>query len=142
MKKCWLFVVNSRKLKQIPGKSYNYNVNQYLRNLFGAVIGLVLFLLWGFGEKPYRAFLSALSIILISAVLFYYSGQIGYQGRAIIPSFFDSLYFSVITFTTLGYGDFHPLNNYRMVAIIEALSGLFIMPLYIISLSRKYLRTY
>jgi hypothetical protein len=37
----------------------------------------------------------------------------------------ESLYFSLVTITTLGYGDFTPLGASRGVAVIEALAGLF-----------------
>lgn len=35
----------------------------------------------------------------------------------------DALYFSVVTWTTLGYGDFKPLPDYRLFAALEALLG-------------------
>lgn len=35
----------------------------------------------------------------------------------------ECLYFSVVTFTTLGYGDFRPTEASRAVAAIEALTG-------------------
>ena len=37
--------------------------------------------------------------------------------------FADALYFSVVTFTTLGYGDFQPAVSARLLAAIEALLG-------------------
>ncbi len=39
------------------------------------------------------------------------------------PTFSDSLYFSIVTFTTLGYGDFQPSPDLRLVSAIQALSG-------------------
>jgi len=35
----------------------------------------------------------------------------------------DCLYFSTVTFTTLGYGDFRPIGKARRIAMIEAVSG-------------------
>ena len=35
----------------------------------------------------------------------------------------DSLYFSIVTFTTLGYGDFRPSEPARMLAAFQALLG-------------------
>jgi hypothetical protein len=35
----------------------------------------------------------------------------------------NPLYFSVVTWTTLGYGDFTPPHELRLIAAIEALSG-------------------
>ncbi len=56
------------------------------------------------------------------------------------PNYFQSLYFSAITFTTVGYGDLIPVGFNQLVAAVEALIGLFIMPLFVVGLSRKYLR--
>ena len=99
------------------------------------------YLVWGFGEKPYRAFLSALFMIFLSSVVFYFSEQLVYQGNVVIPSYFDSLYFSVVTFSTLGYGDYHSIGKIRLIAMVEALSGLFLVPLFLVALTRKYLRS-
>lgn len=35
----------------------------------------------------------------------------------------DSLYFSIVTFTTLGYGDIQPVPAGRLLAAFQALSG-------------------
>lgn len=37
--------------------------------------------------------------------------------------FLDALYFSIVTFTTLGYGDFQPAPELRIVSALQALSG-------------------
>jgi hypothetical protein len=39
------------------------------------------------------------------------------------PNFADHFYFSVVTFSTLGYGDFVPSGNSRLFAAYEALIG-------------------
>ena len=39
------------------------------------------------------------------------------------PGWRDALYFSVVTFTTLGYGDMAPREEYRLVAAFEAIYG-------------------
>jgi hypothetical protein len=49
-----------------------------------------------------------------------------------------SLYFSVVTFTTLGYGDILPLNLYtRLLASLEALLGAFFIALFVFTLGRQ-----
>jgi voltage-gated potassium channel Kch len=42
--------------------------------------------------------------------------------------FTNYLYFSTVTFTTLGYGDFRPCESARLLAAVESLLGGFIMP--------------
>lgn len=46
-------------------------------------------------------------------------------------SFLDALYFSVVTWTTLGYGDITPCPDIRWVAALEALAGFVVMALLI-----------
>ena len=53
---------------------------------------------------------------------------------------FESLYLSIVTYTTVGYGDYLPMGWTRGVAGIEALSGMFLTPLFLIGLTRRYLR--
>ena len=43
--------------------------------------------------------------------------------QVIYPSWRDALYFSVVTFTTLGYGDLIPREEYRLVAAFQAIFG-------------------
>jgi len=52
-----------------------------------------------------------------------------YRGYVDKPDWRDSLYFSLITFTTLGYGDIHPLPETRLVAGVEAALGYLYMGL-------------
>jgi uncharacterized protein YjbI with pentapeptide repeats len=60
---------------------------------------------------------------------------------AITHNLGSALYFSVVTFTTLGYGDLHPNGGWmRFVAGCEALSGAALMALFIVSLARKFTR--
>ena len=54
------------------------------------------------------------------------------------PSFWDSFYFSVVTFATLGYGDIKPsCIQGRMLAISEVILGYVILGLFISILARK-----
>jgi hypothetical protein len=51
-----------------------------------------------------------------------------------------ALYFSTITFTTLGYGDYHPTGRLQIVAGVEALTGAVMIALLTVVFARKFLR--
>ena len=94
-------------------------------------------LLFGYGEKPLRPLLAGAIVVFICGVIFWTT-------RGIDPnppcSFLSSMYFSVVTFTTLGYGDLKPVPEMRWLAGTEAVLGAALMALFIVALSRKYSR--
>ena len=49
-----------------------------------------------------------------------------YYAQNALPSFEESLYFSTVTFTTVGYGDIVLGSEWRQLATFEAMSGWFI----------------
>jgi len=63
-----------------------------------------------------------------------------YEKKKNIPrkNFRDCLYFSLVIFTTLGLGDFHPLPECRIITGIEGLLGAILMGLFVAMLSRKF----
>ncbi len=97
---------------------------------------------WGYGEKPSQTLVIAAAIIIGSALCYYFSGEIVFGGAVRKIVFPDALYMSVITYATVGYGDYVPLGWVRLIASIEALSGIFITPLFLVALTRRYLRMY
>ena len=52
------------------------------------------------------------------------AGILGKEGK-FEPGFWDAIYFSVTTFTTLGYGDFQPVPEMRLATSIQAVAGMF-----------------
>lgn len=52
----------------------------------------------------------------------------------------DGLYFSIVTWTTLGYGDFRPVPNIRLLAGFEALLGYVYMGVFISLLIRYFIK--
>ena len=50
----------------------------------------------------------------------------GLQGE-VTHDFMTSVYYSIVTFTTLGYGDFYPRGVGRVLAAMEALTGYLIL---------------
>jgi hypothetical protein len=53
--------------------------------------------------------------------------------------FIESMYFSVVTITTLGYGEITPANDLaRVITALEALSGIFVIGLFLNSVAHRY----
>lgn len=52
----------------------------------------------------------------------------------------DTFYYSIITFTTVGYGDCSPVGFLRIVASIEGFVGPFMMSYFTVAFARKILR--
>jgi uncharacterized protein YjbI with pentapeptide repeats len=53
----------------------------------------------------------------------------------------ESIYFSAITFSTIGYGDYQPVGFWTMFfAAVEGIIGVLLMSTFLVTLTRKYLR--
>lgn len=66
--------------------------------------------------------ISSVFMIMVFSALYMNIGLIFY-GETIRPSSLDAIYFSSVTFSTLGYGDFAPHPALRIVAATQALLG-------------------
>ncbi|MBF0491818.1 MAG: hypothetical protein HQM15_03465 [Deltaproteobacteria bacterium] len=104
----------------------------------------------GYGEKPIRVILTSWIVILLCAFLFLYGGVktpdriinqdflSGFHNlKALSVDFFNCVYFSVVSFTTLGYGDYHPIGWSRIVGASEGFMGAFFMSMYVLTIGRK-----
>ncbi|MFH0877569.1 MAG: ion channel [Candidatus Omnitrophota bacterium] len=114
-------------------------IRGFLREVFLWLSLTLSSTVWGYGEKPGRTLLSGLFLILVSAASF---TQLSFLENGMVsrPDFWQAFYFSVVTFTTVGYGDIAPIGLARGIVVLELFCGLFIVPLFIVGLSRKYLR--
>jgi len=135
----WDVFINAKKLGLDGTKRGRASFAKRMQSFFLWLFNSFFFLLWGYGERPGRAFLSSVFVILVSALLYHF-GTFTEADYALQPTLLDSLYFSVITFTTVGYGDMVPIGLTKMIAGLEAFTGIFMIPIFIIGLSRKYLR--
>ena len=96
-------------------------------------------LVWGYGERPVRTLFVGLSLILVSAFL-YTQNFLLQDGRTFKPDFFEAFYFSLVTLSSTGFGDIVAIGFSRVIVVIELSFGMFIMPLFLVGFSRKYLR--
>lgn len=135
-----LSLIRPRKVHHITaGGIEGGGVYGVIRRLASCLFLSFSSLVWGHGERPNRTFYSAILLIFFSA-LFYMQGNLIKGALIFKPNFMQAFYFSTITFTTVGYGDMSPVGLTKLAAMIEAFCGIFIMPVFVIGLSRKYLR--
>ncbi|WP_254768361.1 pentapeptide repeat-containing protein [Salinilacihabitans rarus] len=108
-----------------------------------------------YGTSPWRVVASSLVLILVCALLYPLTGGIREVGvdtaitysledptqaslAALLSVFFRSLYFSIVTFATLGYGDIQPIGTVaRTIAGVESLLGSLLMALLVFVLTRS-----
>lgn len=127
------------------------------RKKTGSIMMLIYKLLSNYGESPW--FVMAWIFFIIIAFALFYSvfginipvdyrldcevnfGELsnGYCDDNSKASFLTYWYFSTVTFTTLGYGDFSPLEGWsRFLASLQAMLGLTLSSLFIVTFVRKF----
>ncbi len=97
-------------------------------------------------QNPFKVAMTALCLVAISTIIFSLTGIEGSGFQSLLEGnkawylvIWDSFYFSIVTLTTLGYGDFSPGNGLsRLVANIISILGLILSSLFLVTLVRKY----
>jgi len=94
---------------------------------------------FGYGEKPLYILGWSVFVIICFGLWFYYTDSIGVNLNNISAlNNFDYFYFSAVTFTTLGFGNYFPASiSSKIPVVIEALTGLFFYSLFIFSFGRR-----
>ena len=120
---------------------YNLQEKKYLQ----WIVDMFLKLTTGYGERPSNILVWWIGIIFGFAFIYYFFSGI-YNGIAYYitsynPNFLEALYFSIVTFTTLGFGDLTPKPGFfQLFASFEALLGAIFMALFIVVFARKMIR--
>jgi len=117
---------------------------------FARMVSKLVDLFCGYGEKPINVIVFSLLLIFVCAIIYFMMGIMGADGEIIfqqahsltqnVTSFLYCIYFSVVTFTTLGYGDISPIGWTRMTASTEAFMGSFILALFVVVFVKKMTR--
>jgi hypothetical protein len=116
------------------------------QRLFSSIVDMFC----GYGERPMRVVMFSMIAILLFGALYFMLG-INDGGQLLawdsqhsllvnIRQFLTCCYFSVVTFTTLGYGDLTPLGLSRLLAAIEAVVGSFTLALFVVVFVKKMTR--
>lgn len=112
------------------GEKFNPFYTIFVAALFLYSIGLIPRLKTIAASKSIITFvLNYVFFIVVLIVLFggfYYShnDEFNFNGSPTTIDFPDSLYFSTMTFSTVGYGDFTPLGINRLASSIQVIFGL------------------
>lgn len=102
----------------------------------------------GYGVKPDRPVIWAGILIMVFALVYWRGKGIkrlkengGDNNRVSRwAAFYNAFYFSVVTFTTVGYGDWYPKDRYRIVVMIEGVLGWLLLALFIVTLANVMIR--
>lgn len=139
----WQFRRYSRIASSVQAKGEK-NYKQLFKNGLERV-----FLDYGssYGTHPLRITLLAGALILLFGVFYWmFPDQIILEGKEIVSgqkiNFNQSIYFSIMAFTTMGFGDVHPDFHgwIKGVVALEALVGIITMTLFVGTYARKIIR--
>ena len=121
-----------------------YNTAQRFQS-FGWWIGHFLqSFIWGYGLRLKALFRTALIVILSCAFVYWITGARFYVSHTSSQegiSFLQAIYFSTVTFATLGFGDFSPIDwAAQLLAAIESLCGCIFLGFLAASVYRRLAR--
>lgn len=104
----------------------------------------------GYGEDPLRVIGFSLAVVVVSALIFCITGMThGDNVYAFhltdsisedLHTLAFALYYSVVTFTTLGYGDMVALGWGKAICALEAFAGVFLNSMFLLTFAKKMIR--
>ncbi len=138
----WAYLKEKESLrfhyKQNSTYKKKYNFLGRTKNFFKCIWEYILFLLFGYGEKPWLILGWSILTIIIFGLIYKIPGGIEATNTNTVITYWRSMYFSAITFTTLGFSDFLPIHDLtRTWVMIEAATGLFFYSLFIFTFGRR-----
>ena len=97
----------------------------------------------GYGAYWHGVLITWFLVVFLCGLIFWGGKGVMDPGPPIVEvnSFWQNIYFSIVTATTLGYGDYQPKPGpYQGLAAFEAISGTFMWAAFITIFARKYMR--
>jgi hypothetical protein len=104
----------------------------------------------GYGEEPMRVIGFSLAVVVISALIFCLTGMAHRDNvyafhltngfGEVLHALAFGMYYSIVTFTTLGYGDMVALGWGKGAAAMEAFAGVFLNSMFLLTFAKKMIR--
>jgi len=94
----------------------------------------------GFGHRPLRVIGLAAGVVVLFGVLYWANGGVVAAGSRQPAGLWDCVYFSGVTFATIGYGDFVPTPWTRPLALVEGFLGALTMGFFVAVLANRLRR--
>ena len=137
---------NNEQFDDADKAYYQYRVQSRKdENGLSWVLSVIMDQTCGYGVRPFNAVFSSGLTILVFTIIYCRKNGIsrlkendGDEDQSVSP--WDALYFSMVTFTTVGYGDWYPKDRYRKFVMIEGLLGWLILALFIVTLANVMIR--
>mgnify|MGYP005841370623 CR=1 FL=1 len=118
---------------------------------FTRIKAILGYITCGFGERPSFSLLSSLAVVLVCGFLYMMLGvNVGNEFKSFIPligmpmpPFADVVnwfHFSLVTFTTVGYGNVVPVGGSIIVSGVEMVLGVIMVGTWVSTLVRKMTR--
>ncbi len=113
----WIFII---WVVVVPAKLFRSSPLAPLASLLAMVRERTI----GFTSLMITVFFMMLHYIFLFACFYMLFGTVEGSNRQAITGLWENIYFSVVTFTTLGYGNFVPANTAaEVIAALEAIVG-------------------
>jgi hypothetical protein len=123
------------QLRLITARGREMNLSSWRR--------LELWLYWavaGYGLRPLRVVGLAAVVILAFALAYWATGGVLAIGTPEPAGPWECVYFSAVTFSTVGYGDYVPAPGARPLAVLEGLLGPLTIGFFVVVLSNRLRR--
>jgi tetratricopeptide (TPR) repeat protein len=140
-KKFWYKFLNTHIIDLRGWKELPKRLKEKTICLIRCIIHFIFSIFFGHGEKPIRALIITTSIVVAFSFIFSRFDLIVKSSCSNPLGYWESLYFSIVTFSTLGYGDILPRTSTGQLFIIfEVVIGYFMLGALVAIIIRKIAR--
>jgi len=136
---------NDYSLYTKAGYEFMKKKNKNQTNIFSKFISFFMKITCGYGFKPFRTLLLTVSTWILFGFIYWSFDLFGLGGLNFGTNKYEefkklilSLYFSIVTFTTTGFGDITPRGYSRIFSGLEAVLGILFTALFIFALTKKF----